>query len=118
MVIADPSETAKNGPELRQHSYLYFLPQETFNKNQDVSDPLMSRNGPGVQYATSPLLASKTPVWRSKFIVGSMAFGFALLAVRAAYVEVFNNDFFIHQGEVRFLRTLEMPMSRGRILDG
>ncbi|WP_218508318.1 penicillin-binding protein 2 [Variovorax sp. dw_308] len=77
----------------------------------------MSRNGPGVRYATSPLLASKTPLWRSKFIVGSMAFGFALLAARAAYVEVFNNQYFIHQGEVRFVRTLDMPASRGRILD-
>lgn len=70
-----------------------------------------------VLYTSSPLLASKTPVWRSKFIVASIALGFAGLAGRAAYVQVFGNDFFQRQGEVRFARTLELPANRGRILD-
>lgn len=70
-----------------------------------------------VQYTTSPLLASKTPVWRSKFIVAAIAGGFMLLAARAAYVQVLDNDFFQRQGEVRFTRTLELPANRGRILD-
>jgi cell division protein FtsI (penicillin-binding protein 3) len=64
-----------------------------------------------------PLLASKTPVWRSKFIVAGIAFGFLGLAGRAAYVQVFGNSFFQRQGEVRFARTLELPANRGRILD-
>ena len=70
-----------------------------------------------VLYTSSPLLASKTPVWRSKFIVAGIALAFAGLACRAAYVQVFGNDFFQRQGEVRFTRTLELPASRGRILD-
>ncbi|HEY2254935.1 MAG TPA: penicillin-binding protein 2 [Variovorax sp.] len=70
-----------------------------------------------LRYATSPLLASKTPIWRSRFIVGSIAFGFLGLAGRAAYVQVFGNAFFQRQGEVRYARTLELPASRGRILD-
>ncbi|WP_285411825.1 penicillin-binding protein 2 [Variovorax sp. efr-133-TYG-130] len=70
-----------------------------------------------IRYGSSPLLASPTPVWRSKFIVASIAFGFMLLAARAAYVQIFNNDFFQHQGEVRYQRTLELPANRGRILD-
>ena len=70
-----------------------------------------------IRYGSSPLLASPTPVWRSKFIVASIAFGFTLLAARAAYVQIFNNDFFQHQGEVRYQRTLELPANRGRILD-
>jgi cell division protein FtsI (penicillin-binding protein 3) len=70
-----------------------------------------------VAYTSSPLLASKTPVWRSKFIVAGLALGFAGLAGRAAWVQVFGNDFFRHQGEVRFQRTLELPANRGRILD-
>ena len=70
-----------------------------------------------IQYTSSPLLASKTPVWRSKFIVAAIAFAFMGLAARAAYVQVFNNDFFQRQGEVRFARTLELPANRGRILD-
>ena len=74
----------------------------------------MSRS---VLYAHSPLLASKTPVWRSKFIVAMIALGFAGLGARAAYVQVVGNDFFQRQGEVRFARTLELPANRGKILD-
>jgi cell division protein FtsI (penicillin-binding protein 3) len=72
----------------------------------------MSRS---IQYTSSPLLASRTPVWRSKFVVGAIAlFG---LAARAAYIQVVANDFFQRQGEVRFARTLDLPANRGRILD-
>lgn len=74
----------------------------------------MSRS---IQYTSSPLLATPTPVWRSKFIVGAIALGFAGLAARAAYVQVVGNDFFQRQGAVRFARTLEIPANRGRILD-
>ena len=71
----------------------------------------------GINYTASPLLASKTPVWRSKFIVAGLAVAFAGLGARAAYVQVFGNDFFQRQGEVRFARTLELPANRGRVLD-
>ena len=74
-------------------------------------------NGRSVQYSTSPLLASKTPVWRSKLIVAAIALGFVALAARAVYIQVYANDFFLKQGEVRFTRTLELPANRGRILD-
>lgn len=74
----------------------------------------MSRS---ILYTSSPLLASKTPVWRSKFIVAGIALAFAGLAGRAAYIQIFGNEFFQRQGEVRFARTLELPANRGRILD-
>nr|WP_315479593.1 penicillin-binding protein 2 [uncultured Rhodoferax sp.] len=74
----------------------------------------MSRS---VLYTSSPLLASRTPVWRSKFVVGVIALGFVGLAARAAYIQVVANDFFQRQGEVRFARTLDLPANRGRILD-
>ena len=74
----------------------------------------MSRS---VLYTSSPLLASKTPVGRSRFIVAAIALGFIALGVRAAYVQVYANDFFQRQGTVRFARTLELPANRGRILD-
>ena len=74
----------------------------------------MSRS---VRYTMSPLLASKTPVWRSKLIVAMVGLGFVGLGARASYVQVINNDFFQRQGEVRFARTLELPANRGRILD-
>jgi cell division protein FtsI (penicillin-binding protein 3) len=74
----------------------------------------MSRS---IQYTSSPLLASRTPVWRSKLVVGAVALAFCGLAARAAYIQVVANDFFQRQGEVRFARTLDLPANRGRILD-
>ena len=70
-----------------------------------------------VNYASSPLLASKTPAWRSKLVMGCLVFAFGGLAARAAWVQVINNDFFQRQGEARFARTLDLPANRGRILD-
>jgi cell division protein FtsI (penicillin-binding protein 3) len=76
----------------------------------------MSR-GRAVAYTSSPLLASRTPVWRSKLIVAGIALAFVGLAGRAAWVQVIGNDFYRKQGEVRFARTLELPANRGRIFD-
>jgi cell division protein FtsI (penicillin-binding protein 3) len=78
--------------------------------------------GPGatsraVSYSTSPLLASKTPPWRSKFLVALVGLAFCGLLGRALYVQVIGTDFFQRQGEIRYARTLELPASRGRILD-
>ena len=70
-----------------------------------------------VLYAASPLLASKTPLWRSRLIVAMIALGFVGLGARAAYVQVVDNAFFQRQGEVRFARTLDMPANRGKLLD-
>ncbi len=70
-----------------------------------------------VTYHLSPLLASRTPMWRSRFIVVCTAVAFVGLAGRALYVQVLGNEFFQKQGEVRFARTLELPANRGRVLD-
>ena len=50
-------------------------------------------------------------------MVAGLALGFIGLSVRAAYIQIIGNDFFVRQGEVRFARTLELPANRGRILD-
>ncbi|THT96472.1 penicillin-binding protein 2 [Lampropedia puyangensis] len=70
-----------------------------------------------VAYTTSPLLASKAPVGRSRFVVLVLAVVFLGMLTRAAYVQVFANDFFQRQGEVRYARTLELPANRGKIVD-
>ena len=75
----------------------------------------MSRRG--VNYISSPLLASQTPIGRSRVIVAAVALGFMALAGRALYVQVIASDFYQRQGEVRFARTLALPAHRGRILD-
>ncbi len=75
----------------------------------------MSRKS--IPYTSSPLLASRTPVWRSKLVVAAVALGFIGLAGRAVYIQVVATDFFQRQGEVRFARTLSLPANRGRIID-
>ena len=74
----------------------------------------MSRS---IAYTSSPLLASPTPVWRSKFIVATIALAFVGLAGRAVYIQVIANDFFQRKGDARYARTLALPANRGRILD-
>ncbi len=70
-----------------------------------------------IPYTASPLLASRTPVWRSKFVMASVALAFVGLASRAFYIQVIASDFYKRQGEVRFTRTLPIPATRGRIID-
>ncbi|MBW8831057.1 MAG: penicillin-binding protein 2 [Burkholderiales bacterium] len=70
-----------------------------------------------VNYSSSPLLASPTPAWRSKFLVAMVGLGFCALIGRAIYVQIIGSSFFLKQGEIRYGRTLEMPASRGRIID-
>ena len=71
----------------------------------------------GIPYTSSPLLASRTPVWRSKFVVAAVAVSFLGLASRAVHIQILANDFYQRQGEVRFARTLALPANRGRIID-
>jgi cell division protein FtsI (penicillin-binding protein 3) len=74
-------------------------------------------SGRAVSYSTSPLLASKTPPWRSRFLVALVGLAFAGLLGRAIYVQVLHTEFFQKQGEARYAHTLELPASRGRIND-
>ena len=68
-------------------------------------------------YSTSPLLATPTPPWRSKLLVALVGLGFALLLGRAVYVQIIDAPFFLKQGEIRYGHTIELPASRGRIVD-
>jgi cell division protein FtsI (penicillin-binding protein 3) len=70
-----------------------------------------------VNYASSPLLASKTPPWRSRFVVVMLALAFATLVGRAVYIQIIGTDFYLNEGDKRYARTLKLPASRGRILD-
>jgi len=72
---------------------------------------------PAVRYATSPLLASRTPTWRVKFMIGAIGLGFAVLVGRAAWIQIIHTDFYLQQGASRYERRVELPANRGRILD-
>ena len=70
-----------------------------------------------VNYATSPLLASKTPPWRSRFVVVLVGGAFLALLGRAVWLQIWATDFYQAQGEKRFVHKQPLPASRGRILD-
>ena len=70
-----------------------------------------------VNYATSPLLASKTPPWRSRFVVALVGLAFLVLVGRAVYIQIIGTDFYQKEGEKRFMHTLDVSASRGRVLD-
>ncbi|BBO60289.1 penicillin-binding protein 2 [Mycoavidus sp. B2-EB] len=68
-------------------------------------------------FSASPVLLLRLPVWRSKFVVFLLFLGFAVLAVRAWWIQGLGNDFYQKQGESRYQRTLALPATRGKIFD-
>ena len=70
-----------------------------------------------LNYSSSPLLAAKTPSWRSKFLVALVGASFCVLLGRAVVVQIIDSAFFLRQGEARYARSLVLPASRGRIVD-
>ncbi len=70
-----------------------------------------------VNYATSPLLASRTPPWRSRFGLLLVGIAFVVLLGRAVYVQGVATEFYQAQGEKRFVHRQPLQASRGRILD-
>jgi cell division protein FtsI (penicillin-binding protein 3) len=57
------------------------------------------------------------PRWRARAVLALLLAGFALLVLRAAYLQGLNNDFLQQKGESRYSRVIEMPATRGRITD-
>ena len=87
-------------------------------RTKDNEKPrIAASNVRSVTYSTSPLLASKTPQWRSRFLVALVGLSFCVLLGRAVYVQIIGTAFFQRQGEIRYARTIELPASRGRIVD-
>lgn len=70
-----------------------------------------------VRYSNSPLLASRTPPWRAKFLVALIGLGFLGLVGRAAWIQLIHNDFYQQKGERNYARKLDLPAKRGRIMD-
>jgi cell division protein FtsI (penicillin-binding protein 3) len=65
----------------------------------------------------NPLLKMALAGNRSQMLMLIMALSFLGLAGRAAYLQVFTNEYLQKEGASRYSRTLEMPASRGKILD-
>ncbi len=70
-----------------------------------------------MNFAASPVLALRLPLWRSRLLLALIAAGFLLLACRAVYLQGWNTDFLQQKGESRYNRVLEISANRGKITD-
>ena len=70
-----------------------------------------------MNYAASPVLALRLPLWRSRLLLALITGGFLVLAGRAVYLQGLNNDFLQQKGESRYSRVLEISANRGKITD-
>lgn len=71
----------------------------------------------GFSFNSSPVLAVKLPVWRSRFLLFVLFIAFCTLIIRAFWLQGISNEFLQKQGENRYARTLELPATRGKIID-
>jgi cell division protein FtsI (penicillin-binding protein 3) len=70
-----------------------------------------------VAFSSNPILSVRLPMWRSKLVVFLLFMAFAALAARAFWIQGPGNAFYQKQGESRYQRTVELPATRGKILD-
>lgn len=63
------------------------------------------------------ILAHKLPTRRARLVQFMLLVGFVALAVRALYLQGLSNEFLQRQGEARYERTVDLPATRGKILD-
>ena len=59
----------------------------------------------------------RLPVWRARFVLFALLLGFGALVARALYLQALKTDFLQERGDERYSRVLEIPATRGRILD-
>ena len=71
----------------------------------------------GVAFSKSPVLAVRPPDWRSRVVLVVLFSAFAALGVRALWLQGVSNQFLQKQGKSRYERTLELPATRGKIMD-
>ena len=65
----------------------------------------------------SPELRLKLEGWRSRVVLICCLGVFMVLLGRSFYLQGLNNDFLQAKGEARFLRVVDMPASRGAVMD-
>ncbi len=66
--------------------------------------------------AAPPMLV-RLPAWRARIVVALFLCGFALLVGRSGYLQAVRTAFLQEKGEARYARVIDVPATRGRILD-
>jgi cell division protein FtsI (penicillin-binding protein 3) len=71
----------------------------------------------GMAFSKSPVLAVRLPDWRSRVMLFVLFAAFAALGLRALWLQGMSTGFLQKQGKSRYERTLELPATRGKIMD-
>jgi len=71
----------------------------------------------GMAFSKSPVLAVRLPDWRSRVMLFVLFAAFAALGLRAVWLQGMSTQFLQKQGKSRYERTLELPATRGKIMD-
>jgi cell division protein FtsI (penicillin-binding protein 3) len=71
----------------------------------------------GMAFSKSPVLAVRLPDWRSRVMLFVLFAAFAALGLRALWLQAMSTQFLQKQGKSRYERTLDMPATRGKIMD-
>jgi cell division protein FtsI (penicillin-binding protein 3) len=67
--------------------------------------------------AASIPMPVRLPAWRARFTLAALLAAFLVLAGRSLYLQSINTGFLQGKGEARYSRVLEVPATRGRVLD-
>ena len=59
----------------------------------------------------------RLPQWRARVVLTAMLAPFALVLGRAVFLQGMKTEFLQEKGEARYSRVLEVPATRGRIVD-
>ncbi|SHH25443.1 penicillin-binding protein 2 [Massilia sp. CF038] len=71
----------------------------------------------GVSFSKSPVLAVSLPTWRSRVVLFVLFTAFAALGARAMWVQGVSKEFLVAKGMDRYQRNIELPATRGKIMD-
>lgn len=69
------------------------------------------------RFTESPVLKDQLAGWRMHLVSALIFAGLVTLVGRAFYLQVINEDFLQERGDARYRRVLEIPASRGKIID-
>ena len=59
----------------------------------------------------------RLPAWRARVVLALLVAAFVVLAARSVYLQAMRTDFLQEKGDARYSRVIEMPATRGTILD-
>ena len=59
----------------------------------------------------------RLPVWRARFVLAALGLAFGVLAARSVYLQALKTDFLQEKGDARYSRVIDIPATRGRVLD-